>query len=134
MKKISEEWLKAADDDLRVIEKIISDEYLSHMVAFHSQQCIEKALKAVCEEFEIEVAKIHNLERLFEIVRGHLEIELDPVLMAMLDKLYIDSRYPGDLGLLPEGKPTLEYSEKFHAAAKTICEKIKEELFQNKKI
>jgi hypothetical protein len=39
MKKISEEWLKAARDDLYVVEKIISDEGLTHMVAFHSQQC-----------------------------------------------------------------------------------------------
>ncbi|RJQ64993.1 MAG: nucleotidyltransferase domain-containing protein [Desulfobacteraceae bacterium] len=35
---LTEEWLKAADDDLRVIEKIGSDEFLTHMVAFHSQQ------------------------------------------------------------------------------------------------
>jgi len=28
MKKISEEWLKAAKDDLRVADKIISDEAL----------------------------------------------------------------------------------------------------------
>ena len=47
MKKISEEWLKAAKDNLRVIEKIISDEGLTHMVSFHSQQCIEKSLKAI---------------------------------------------------------------------------------------
>lgn len=44
MKKISEEWLKAAKDDLRVADKIIADEVLTHMVAFHSQQCIEKSL------------------------------------------------------------------------------------------
>lgn len=40
MKKISEEWLKSAQDDLRVIERIIQDERLTHMVAFHAQQCI----------------------------------------------------------------------------------------------
>jgi HEPN domain-containing protein len=51
MKKISEEWLKAAKDDLRVADKIIADETLTHMVAFHSQQCIEKSLKAVMEEY-----------------------------------------------------------------------------------
>lgn len=125
MKKITEEWLKAAGDDLKVIEKIASDEHLTHMVAFHSQQCIEKSLKAVCEEFEIGAGKIHNLERLLAVVHDHLEIEPDPVLIPMLDKLYIDSRYPGDLGLLPEGKPTPEYSDKFHILAKNMYEKIK---------
>jgi len=42
MKKVTEEWLTAAEDDLYVIEKIISDDRLTNMVAFHSQQCIEK--------------------------------------------------------------------------------------------
>ena len=46
MKKISEEWLKAAKDDLRVADKIIADETLTHMVAFHSQQCTELQMDA----------------------------------------------------------------------------------------
>lgn len=128
MKKITEEWLKSAEDDLKVIEKISPDEHLTHMVAFHSQQCIEKSLKAVCEEFEIEAGKIHNLERLFQLIRDHLEIDTDPNLIPLLDKLYIDSRYPGDLGLLPEGKPSVEYSERFQNFAKLIYEKIRSSL------
>jgi hypothetical protein len=35
MKKVTEEWFNAAEDDLRVIEKIASDEHLTHRVAFH---------------------------------------------------------------------------------------------------
>jgi HEPN domain-containing protein len=58
MKKISEEWLKAAKDDLNVIERILDDEHLTHMVAFHSQQCIEKSLKAIIEEYEMGHMKI----------------------------------------------------------------------------
>ena len=30
---------------------------------------------------------------------------------------YIDSRYPGDMGLLPYGKPTLEDAKEFHEFA-----------------
>jgi HEPN domain-containing protein len=128
MKKVTEEWLKAAADDLRVIEKISSDDDLTHMVAFHSQQCIEKSLKAVIEDYEIGSIRIHNLERLFEIVRDHVPIDPDSVLTAMLDKLYIDARYPGDLGLLPGGKPTVKHAEKFHAFARSVYETIKKEL------
>ena len=72
MKEVTEKWLRAAADDLRVIDKISSDEYLTHMVAFHSQQCIEKSLKVVMEEFEIGSVRIHNLERLFEMVGERL--------------------------------------------------------------
>ena len=67
MKEVTEKWLRAAADDLRVIDKISSDEHLTHMVAFHSQQCIEKSLKAVIEEYEIGSLRIHNLERLYEM-------------------------------------------------------------------
>jgi len=88
MKRISEEWLKAAKDDLIVIEKIIDDEHLTHMVAFHSQQCIEKSLKAIIEEYEMGHMRIHNLERLFEIVKPHLSFDIDIVQIENLDKLY----------------------------------------------
>lgn len=125
MKRVTEEWLKAAADDLLVIEKIASDEHLTHMVAFHSQQCIEKSLKAVIEEYEIGSVRIHNLERLFEIVRDCIQIDVDHTLIEMLDKLYVDARYPGDLGLLPTGKPTLEYARKFHGFSRTIYKTIR---------
>jgi HEPN domain-containing protein len=34
------------------------------MVAFHSQQAVEKTMKGIIEEFEIGFVKTHNLERL----------------------------------------------------------------------
>ncbi len=128
MKKISEEWLKAAKDDLRVADKIIADEALTHMVAFHSQQCIEKSLKAVMEEYGIDLVKIHNLERLLAIVKNHVKIDVDIVLIEKMDKLYIDSRYPADFGLLPDGKPTIEDAEEFYDAASSVYEVVKTNL------
>ena len=128
MKKISEEWLKAAKDDLRVAGMIISDEALTHMVAFHSQQCIEKFLKAVMEEYSIDLVKIHNLERLLEIVKKHVEIDVEIVLIVKMDKLYIDSRYPADFDLLPDGKPDIEDAEEFYDAASRVYEVVKTNL------
>ena len=125
MKRITKEWLNAARDDLRVADKIISDETLTHMVAFHSQQCIEKALKAVMEECDMELVRIHNLQRLLELVKNHVTISVDIVLIEMMDKLYIDSRYPADFGLLPDGKPDIEDAEAFYNAAKRIYEVVK---------
>ena len=76
------------------------------MVAFHAQQAIEKSLKAVIEEFDLGFIKTHQLERLFEIVKEHMEANIDHKIVQMLDSLYIESRYPVDIGLLPNGKPT----------------------------
>lgn len=111
MKPVTESWLRAAEDDLRVIERIVSDPHLTHMVAFHSQQCIEKSLKAIVEEYEIGTFRIHNLETLFELISHRVKLDMDPVLVQMLDKLYIDARYPSDLGLLPDGLPSVQYAE-----------------------
>ncbi len=120
MKKITEDWLKAAKDDLLVIEKIISDEKLTHMVAFHSQQAIEKSLKSVIEEYEITSVKIHNLIRLLSIISEKIEIDVDLEVIETLDKLYIDARYPADFGLLPDGKPDLHDAKQFRDTAQSI--------------
>ena len=72
MKKLTEEWLKAAGDDLDVIERILDDAHLSHVLAFHAQQCIEKGFKAVLEEHEIEVTRIHSLVTLLGKVEGYV--------------------------------------------------------------
>ena len=49
MKEMTKEWLKAAKDDLDVIEKIIEIDHLTNMVAFHAQQAVEKSFNAVLE-------------------------------------------------------------------------------------
>ena len=125
MKPMTELWLKAAEDDLRVVARIASDEYLTHMVAFHAQQCIEKSLKAIIEEYELGHLRVHNLGRLFEIVRPKVTLAADVVLIEKMDKLYIDARYPGELGLLPNGKPTRADAQQFYDCAKSIYEQVK---------
>ena len=124
MKKLTEEWLKAAGDDLDVIERILDDAHLSHVVAFHAQQCIEKGFKAVLEEHEIEVPRIHSLVTLLGKVEGYVGKDIDINLLQTLDSLYIDARYPGDLGLLPDGKPSREDAKSFYKFAKDILSKI----------
>ena len=37
MRTFTREWLKAAKDDLLIIEQIITIKDLTHMVAFHAQ-------------------------------------------------------------------------------------------------
>lgn len=119
MNPTSQGWLDAAQDDLRLIKAIISDEQLTHLAAFHAQQCIEKSLKARIESRQETVPKIHSLNRLFQLAGVEIE-EGESDLVNMLDELYIESRYPGELGLLPGGKPTLEDAEEFFAFAQRI--------------
>lgn len=44
------------------------DDFVTNIVAFHSQQAVEKALKALLEEKEIKLPRIHSLTRLYSPV------------------------------------------------------------------
>ncbi len=120
---ISKEWIKASSDDLKIISKIIEMKELSHMIAFHSQQSIEKSFKALIEYRNQRVPKQHDLLKLQELVKNDLNINNDD-LLDTLNELYIDSRYPGELGLLPYGNPTIEDANKFYNFAQEIIYKV----------
>ena len=120
MKKLTEEWLKAAKDDLDVIERILADAHLSHVVAFHAQQCIEKVFKALMEEHDLEMQKIHNVVTLYGKVQTFLTDDVDLPMLQTLESLYIEARYPGELGLLPNGRPTLDDAQGFYHFALTV--------------
>ena len=129
MKHLSEDWLKAAHDDLAVIEKIMDEPSLSHMVAFHAQQCIEKSLKAIAEEHQLEIPKIHKLKTLSQRIGIDLSsFEQSEEYLHLLDELYIESRYPGDFGLLPSGKPTQEDAQEFYTFALGIYMMVRDTL------
>ena len=119
---ISKEWIKASLDDLKIISRIIDMEELSHMIAFHSQQSIEKSFKALLESQNKRVPKQHDLLKLQELIKDKLDINNDD-LLDTLNELYIDSRYPGELGLLPYGKTTINDANKFYSFAKNIFSK-----------
>ncbi len=122
MKLTTQEWMNRAKDDLDVIEEIHDVAHLTNMVAFHAQQAIEKTFKALLEERDEEIPRIHNLVRLHHLVRDRLELELDELLLREINDVYIDGRYPGDIGLLPYGKPTTEDAARFAALARQVYE------------
>lgn len=118
---IASEWLKASKLDLENISYIIKVEHLTPVVAFHAQQSIEKSLKAIIESQNKKIPKQHDLLRLKSIVEGFLDDKYDDILDS-LNQLYIDSRYPGEMGLLPNGQPTLLDAKEFYDFASFIYE------------
>ena len=125
MKLITEEWLDRAKEDLDVAAEILPREHLTNMVAFHSQQAVEKTLKGIIEEFEIGFVKTHNLERLLSMVLKQMSLDLDLNIIKRLDEVYISTRYPGDLGLLPSGKPTIQDAKELFDFAEAIYRNVK---------
>ena len=111
-----------------MIEKILDSEFLTHMVALHAQQAIEKSIKAVMEEKNIAVRKIHNLVTLYSNILTYVSSDIDEDLLKTLDSLYTEARYPGELGLLPNGKPSLEDARTFYLEAKRFHASVKKAL------
>jgi HEPN domain-containing protein len=125
MKKATNDWFISAESDLLLIQQIASDEYLTHLAAFHAQQSVEKSFKAIIEEFDLGYIKTHSLETLYNKVKGRITLNMDTEILVILDQLYIDSRYPGAFGLLPNGKPTVSEGKEFFKFAKEILEAAK---------
>jgi HEPN domain-containing protein len=55
MKKGTMEWLEFAKRDLEAARILHNSIHLANVVLFHSQQCIEKCLKAYLEEKAIKI-------------------------------------------------------------------------------
>ena len=119
---MSKEWLKASRLDLENIKYIIEVEHLTSVVAFHAQQSIEKSFKAVIEYQNKKIPKQHDLLKLKNIMDGVLNVDDD--ILDSLNTLYIDSRYPGDLGLLPYGEPTIKDAKEFYSLALKVFEDV----------
>ncbi|MCH9740684.1 MAG: HEPN domain-containing protein [Epsilonproteobacteria bacterium] len=124
MSSIVDGWLESAYSDLKNINYIIKDEYLTHIVAFHAQQCVEKSFKALLEHNNREVPKQHSTLKFYGLVSESIDIFVNEELLSAFDDLYIDSRYPGNFGLMPYGKPTLEDAEEFYELAQYIYDYI----------
>jgi len=60
-------WIDFADRDLEAAKSLLENEYLANVVLFHCQQCIEKCLKAILEENNVEVPKIQLIKSNFKI-------------------------------------------------------------------
>jgi HEPN domain-containing protein len=109
MNEIARSWIDFAQRDLAVAEAIINDEYVANAVMFHSQQIVEKALKALFEEHGKKIPRIHSLTKLYGILIEDDIVSstvIDTKALFFLDEVYLDARYPGGLGLLPHRFPT----------------------------
>ena len=99
MKPTTAEWVAKAEGDFltagRELRARRSPNY--DAVCFHAQQCAEKYLKAVLQEGEKHIPKIHNLIELmlfceeidssFEMLRADL---------VTMERFSVRTRYPGE--------------------------------------
>jgi len=125
MRKEAEEWLRIASEDLDSADALM-ERKLFRMVCYHSQQTVEKVLKALMSEHEIDIPRVHNLIDLRSIA-ARLGYETG---LTEEDSLFLNSiyrfRYPATLGLLPEGEPNETDAEKALAIASRVFQRVKD--------
>jgi HEPN domain-containing protein len=123
VRRISRDWLLSAEMDLRSIERMLDEEFLAPVACFHAQQCVEKSLKAILEEKGVRPPKTHDVLRLYGLVSETVGLELDLRTLQVLNDLYVDARYPGELGLLPYGRPSPDDARQFYEFATEVYRK-----------
>jgi HEPN domain-containing protein len=129
MKKQVEVWIEFADKDILTVSEIIENPKLTNIAAFHCQQAIEKYFKAFILENEKPLMKIHNLMTLYGIIKEIIDFEFDEDLLSIINDIYLESRYPGGIGLWDAcPMPTVEQANKFFVFTKEIEARIKNEL------
>jgi len=114
MKDITKLWIKFANKDLQGAKKLLEQDGLENLVLFHCHQAIEKIFKATLEEKNIKFPKIHGIRTLYEIIKKNININTDEDILIEIDSIYIDSRYPSGLGILPNGFPTKNEAKRIY--------------------
>jgi HEPN domain-containing protein len=110
LREAAKNWIEFAERDLAAAKRLVKDEYVANVCLFHCQQTLEKLFKAVLEENKTRIPRIHSLTTLFEQLPVELKNKnfITSEELGLIDDIYIDARYPGEVGLIPGGFPTLK--------------------------
>ncbi len=123
MRKATDSWIKEAKDEFD--SAIILYEHEKYRGAcYHSQQSVEKGLKALILEKGKKPERIHDIVELLNEVKAQgWDVDL-----TMDDAVYLNSvykgRYPTEEGLLPHGEPSRVDAERAVSAAREFVKNL----------
>lgn len=124
VRKATEGWMKDAEDELKSAS-ILYEHGQYRGACYHSQQCVEKGLKALILEKGERPGRIHDLVDLLHKATGWgWDTGLSMEEAVFLNSLY-KGRYPTEMGLLPYGEPSKEDGERALSAAKGFMETVR---------
>ena len=109
-------WLIKANNDLKVAENEIRlppNETVTEAICFHSQQAVEKFLKAYLITRTVEFGKTHNLEFLLELCIKQ-DKEFKEINVGNLSFYSVEVRYPDEFYIptLDEAKESVKIARK----------------------
>lgn len=96
--KLVDEWLRRAHSNLeRARAGKTSEEILYEDLCFDCQQAVEKSIKALLVQLDVEFEKIHSISKLLKHAEGAGVIVPEEIKdTAQLTVYAVDTRYPGD--------------------------------------
>jgi HEPN domain-containing protein len=119
----ADRWLGFARQDLRMAELAMSDG-LYNQVCFHSEQCVEKVLKAWLADNGKKIPRTHRMADLLPLLPAELVGGMAEEII-LLDRFYIPTRYPDALpGSLEDSLPSEEEALETLNLAKKVLESI----------
>ena len=97
MKLLTKEWINKAEKDYKVANIVFyTKDPIYDAACFHSQQCVEKYLKALLQENDIYFERIHDLDLLLEkcksIIPNLYNFKKE---LVELTSFAVEVRYPG---------------------------------------
>ena len=122
------QWIAKAQEDIQTVDSLLRfpEECPAGVVCFHSQQCIEKYVKALLVLHSIPFPKTHDLIDLLRLVPMKARPALPQTDLALLNRYAVESRYPGDWGVI-----TTEEALEAAAVARRLREAIQRILPQD---
>lgn len=117
------QWSAKAELDFdTAVHLLTAGGRFGEVVAFHSQQAVEKYVKALLVQFQISFPKTHDLGRLLDSLASH-DAQLADALreVEVLTPFGVEGRYPGDFPelLAGEARDALELARRAGALIRT---------------
>lgn len=126
LKETTKDWIELANRDFYAAKTLAAYEYLANVCLFHCQQSIEKLFKAILEGHSLKIPRIHSVTTPFENLPPEFKdiSNIEQGELELIDNIYIDSRYPGEIGLLPNGLPSKSDAESILRIAEKIFQSV----------
>ncbi|MCU0644071.1 MAG: HEPN domain-containing protein [bacterium] len=125
MKDEARIWLDYSRENLESAEILLASSLFNPCLQ-NSQQCVEKALKALLLENSIRLKKTHSIAELKNIIyENKIEISITEEESEFLDSIYLPSKYPLN-SVLPYFMPDQNLCEQGIAIAKKVYDEVNE--------
>lgn len=93
--RVARRWIAKADEDLAAAERLLAiDDSLASVVCFHSQQAVEKLLKALLVVSRVPFARTHDVIQLVQMLPVTLASPIPLAELAPLNRYAVEARHP----------------------------------------